>query len=70
MARINFNDIEEISRSATSGLFHCTRVWDAWQVGTMTQDDFVDAHDSETPSELTQMIVDLLESSGIEVFGK
>jgi len=23
------------------GIYACTRVWQAWQVGTMTQDDFI-----------------------------
>jgi hypothetical protein len=35
------------------GEFACTRVWEAWQVGTMTQDDF-------TPMAETEIVSDLL----------
>jgi len=32
--------------------FACTRVWEAWQVGTMTQDDFVQLSETERVDEL------------------
>jgi hypothetical protein len=35
------------------GEYACTRVWEAWQVGTMTQDDF-------TPMAETEIVGDLL----------
>lgn len=40
-----------------SGLHCCTRVWEAWQVGTMTQDDFVEAaYDDDLINERAEMI--------------
>ena len=40
-----------------SGLYCCTRVWEAWQVGTMTQDDFVEAdYDDDLINERAEMI--------------
>jgi hypothetical protein len=30
----------------------CTRVWGAWQAGTMTEDDFINATESDLPAEL------------------
>ena len=30
----------------------CTRVWEAWQYGTMTEDDFINATESDLPGEL------------------
>lgn len=32
----------EALSEALSGALDCTRVWDAWRVGTMTQDDFIE----------------------------
>ena len=40
-----------------SGTYHCTRVWEAWSVGTMSEEDFEDVGESETPSELADAIV-------------
>ena len=40
-----------------NGLHCCTRVWEAWQVGTMTQDDFVEAdYDDDLINERAEMI--------------
>lgn len=43
------NDLETILH----GEYACTRSWEAWQVGTMTQDDF-------TPMLETEIVGDLL----------
>lgn len=40
-----------------SGTYHCTRVWSAWGVGTMSQDDFEDVGESDTPGELSDEIL-------------
>ena len=40
-----------------SGTYHCTRVWGAWNVGTMSQDDFEDVGESDTPAELADAIL-------------
>lgn len=40
-----------------SGTHHCTRVWEAWNVGTMSQDDFEDVGESDTPAELADAIL-------------
>ena len=40
-----------------SGTYHCTRVWEAWNVGTMSQDDFEDVSESDTPAELADAIL-------------
>lgn len=40
-----------------SGTYHCTRVWEAWRVGTMNQDDFEDVGESDTPAELADAIL-------------
>ena len=37
------------------GAYDCTRVWEAWSVGTMTQDDFVPV--SERLDEITDAVV-------------
>lgn len=45
-----------------SGTYHCLRVWNAWNVGTMSQDDFEDVGESETPAELAEAILALLDA--------
>ena len=30
-----------------NGLYHCDRIWEAWQYGTMTQDDFILANEDD-----------------------
>lgn len=39
-----------------SGTYRCLRVWEAWNFGTMSQDDFDDVGESDTPAELRQRI--------------
>jgi hypothetical protein len=44
---------EELTDLIAAGLgctYHCTRVWSAWSVGTMSQDDFEPVDESNTPS--------------------
>ncbi|MFA5386829.1 MAG: hypothetical protein WC322_00320 [Candidatus Paceibacterota bacterium] len=43
-----------------SGTYHCDRVWSAWSVGTMSEDDFSDVGESDTPAELADSIMELL----------
>ena len=40
--------------------WHCKRVWEAWHVGTMSQDDFEPVDDSETPTEIADAVLALL----------
>lgn len=42
------------------GTYHCNRVWEAWHVGTMSQDDFEPVDESETPREIAEEIAALL----------
>ena len=45
------------------GTWHCTRVWEAWHVGTMSQDDFEPADETETPTEIADAVLALLAAS-------
>ena len=36
--------------------YACNRVWEAWQVGTMTQDDFILLSDTERVDEIVELI--------------
>lgn len=40
--------------------YHCLRVWNAWNVGTMTQEDFEPVDESDTPAEIADSIMNLL----------
>lgn len=39
------------------GVYHCGRVWEAWHVGTMSQDDFTEARGSELAPDLADAII-------------
>ena len=50
-------DARELAWNIVNGLYYCDRVWSAWQVGTMTEDDFSPAEDvDEVVSEATALI--------------
>ena len=42
------------------GTWHCTRVWEAWHVGTMSQDDFEPVDESDTPTAIADAVLSLL----------
>ena len=46
------------------GTWHCTRVWEAWHAGTMSQDDFEPVDESETPTEIADAVLALLTAPG------
>lgn len=53
----------ELIAGYLSGTYHCLRVWEAWHVGTMSQDDFEDVGESDTPAELAEAILAALASA-------
>ena len=46
-----------------SGTYRCLRVWEAWNFGTMSQDDFDDVGESDTPAELADAILAALSTA-------
>lgn len=38
------------------GDYACTRVWEAWEVGTMTQDDFIPLEETERVDEILTLL--------------
>lgn len=52
----------DLISQALQGTYHCTRVWAAWNVGTMSQDDFEPVEESDTPAELADAILAALAS--------
>ena len=49
--------LADIIAAGLRGTYHCTRVWSAWSYGTMGQDDFSPADESDTPAELADAIL-------------
>lgn len=47
----------ELIAQHLSGTYHCGRVWAAWSVGTMSEDDFSDVGESDTPGEIADAIM-------------
>lgn len=51
--------IEELTEKIASmlhGTYHCSRVWEAWNVGTMSEEDFGQVDESDTPAEIAAEI--------------
>lgn len=40
--------------------YQCTRVWSAWSVGTMGEDDFESASEGDLPGELADVVIEML----------
>lgn len=55
--------LEEVIRAGLALTYHCTRVWEAWGVGTMSEDDFEPVDESDTPREIAQAVLALLYDS-------
>jgi hypothetical protein len=67
----NDSDLEEKVRNLIyDGDYVCTRVWEAWQVGTMTEDDFVPLNETERVDEIVQLIQDEILKAPLQVAGK
>lgn len=49
--------VAEIVRNHLTATYHCTRVWAAWSVGTMTEDDFELASESDMAEEIADAIL-------------
>ena len=49
--------LAEIVRSHLTSTYHCTRVWTAWHVGTMTEDDFEPASESDMAEDIADAIL-------------
>lgn len=49
--------IAEIVREHLTAVYHCTRAWSAWDVGTMSQADFDPADESELADEIAASIL-------------
>jgi len=50
--------------------YACTRVWEAWNVGTMTEDDFTPLTETDRASEIAEDIKDLIRDLIDETFDK
>lgn len=49
--------LAEIVRSHLTSTYHCVRVWEAWHVGTMTEDDFEPASESDMAEDIADAIL-------------
>jgi hypothetical protein len=54
--------LTELIAENMHSVYHCTRVWEAWHVGTMSQDDFESYADSASPRELAGAILEAIAS--------
>lgn len=49
--------VKDIISEHLTAIYACTRVWEAWSVGTMSEDDFVPAGETEFSDELTAALL-------------
>lgn len=56
-ATLTTERIAEIVRDHLDGIYCCTRVWEAWSVGTMSEDDFVPAAEIEMADEIAAALI-------------
>lgn len=54
--------LEDILTSNLGDAYFCQRVWSAWDVGTMTQDDFEEVNNSENINDMVDEIIMLFTS--------
>gem|GEM_PF-5528441 len=57
---VTVEQIANLVRTHLTSIYACTRVWEAWQVGTMTEDDFIPASEIEMADEIAEAVVALL----------
>ena len=49
--------IDMLNEQHMTAVYHCLRVWEAWSVGTMSEDDFQPASESEMAAEIVDAIL-------------
>lgn len=59
---LDAEQIAEIVREHLGDVYHCTRVWSAWDVGTMGEEDFEPARESALADEIAAAIRAALQS--------
>lgn len=57
------DELAQLIAEHLGGAYHCTRVWEAWNVGTMSQDDFEPVDESETPTEIAEAIISAIRAA-------
>jgi hypothetical protein len=57
MTMITPEALAELIAPMLAGTYHCNRVWSAWHVGTMSEDDFAPVEESDTPHEIADAIL-------------
>lgn len=57
LRELSEEQIAAIVREHLTAVYHCTRVWEAWGVGTMGEDDFEPADESDMPEEIARAVL-------------
>lgn len=60
------DELRAKASSLLTGDYACTRVWEAWQVGTMTEDDFEPLEETDR----VDWIVDLVDKEVLQVLDR
>lgn len=54
---LNRDALAELINSHMTSVYHCTRVWEAWSYGTMSESDFKPADESSLAGEIADEIL-------------
>ncbi len=57
------DELAQLIAEHLGGTYHCTRVWEAWNVGTMRPYDFEPVDESETPTKIAEAIIDAIRAA-------
>lgn len=59
-ALIDRQALIDLIEDRLTAVYHCTRVWEAWQYGTMSDDDFVEARGGDLAPDIADAVLSLL----------
>lgn len=65
-AAVSKEELTDLIAAGLGDTYHCTRVWSAWSVGTMSQDDFEPVDASDTPAEIADAIIAAVNAKAVQ----
>lgn len=63
---ISRDALVDLIAAGLRGTYHCGRVWEAWSVGTMREDDFSPVDESDTPGEIADAVLAALAAQDVD----
>ncbi len=64
--KVDVDALADIIAQSLQGMYYCGRVWSAWRVGTMSEDDFWPADEGDAPREIAELVVESINADVVE----